>query len=322
LGDNFKRHFPVLAIASLNLNIMKISIVAILVITPLICFGQSTGFKFPEDKSVKEILRMEGVENAYPRWGTNGKIIFQSNRDGRWQIYTMNADGSEQVNLSKNNFNDNFVSTSADGKYIGFVSDRDGNEEIYVMTSDGKNQVRMTNHPSRDIHPYFSADGKTILFNSMRDGESNFEVYSIKIDGSGLTRLTSTTDNETCARLSPDGTKILYLAGLVAEGNDEVFVMDNKGKNLKNLTVSPQGEGWPVWSSDGAKVYYATMSGGTFCIFEMAADGSAKKQLTTVKSPFMDARPEISPDGKEMVFNRQVTERDGRNTIAIYMRSL
>ena len=32
----------------------------------------------------------------------NGKIVFASNRDGNWEIYVMNADGSNQVNLTNN----------------------------------------------------------------------------------------------------------------------------------------------------------------------------------------------------------------------------
>ena len=33
----------------------------------------------------------------------NGKIAFQSDRDGNFEIYVMNADGSGQMNLSNNN---------------------------------------------------------------------------------------------------------------------------------------------------------------------------------------------------------------------------
>ncbi|HYG03618.1 MAG TPA: DUF5050 domain-containing protein, partial [Chryseosolibacter sp.] len=278
--------------------------------------------KFPEDPSVKEIVRMPFIENAYPRWGDNNKIIFQTNRDGRWQIYSMNEDGSNQKNLSNDNYNNNFVSTSADGKLIGFVSDRDGNEEIYTMNADGTNVRRLTNSPGRDIHPYFTPDGKRIFFNSTRDDRSNFDVYTMNLDGTDVSRLTKTPDDETCARLSPDGKSMILLAGMSSIMNDEVQMLDANGTNTRNLTKSPAAEGWPTWSTDGKKVYYASNPEGTFRIYEMNADGNNRRQLTSVNAPFMDARPEISPDGKKMLFNRQVTERNGKNTIAIYIRRL
>src|SRR2546423_11257377 len=78
----------------------------------------------------------------------NGKIAFDSNRTGNDEIFVMNPDGSNQVNLSNNPANDNNPSWSPDGTKIAFVSNRDGNDEIYVMNADGSNQTRLTNNSS------------------------------------------------------------------------------------------------------------------------------------------------------------------------------
>jgi len=277
--------------------------------------------EFPKDPLSKEVVRMANVENAYPRWLGN-KILFQSNRDGRWQIYIMNADGSDQKNISNDRFNNNFVSCSAKGDLIAFVSDRDGDEEIYTMKPDGSAVKRLTNEAGRDIHPYITPDGKKILFNSARGNSANFEIYSINIDGTNLTRLTKSVDEKTCARLSPDGSRIVYLEGSVAARNDEIVVMDSHGQYARNVTNSAAAEGWPLWSPDGQRIYYCSDDSGTFCIYEMKYDGSEKKRITTVQFPFMDARPEISNDGKMLVFNRQVTNSNGSNTIAIYTRAV
>ncbi len=41
--------------------------------------------------------------NYWPSWSPDGKrIAFTSNRDGNYEIYLMNADGSEQRNLTRN----------------------------------------------------------------------------------------------------------------------------------------------------------------------------------------------------------------------------
>jgi len=76
---------------------------------------------------------------------TNGKIAFYSDRDGNEEIYVMDADGSNQTNLTNNAAADNVPRWSPDKSKIAFYSNRDDvNGEIYVMDADGSNQTRLT----------------------------------------------------------------------------------------------------------------------------------------------------------------------------------
>ena len=66
----------------------------------------------------------------------------------------MNSDGSNQKNLTRQNFVDDMLpSWSPDGSKIVFVSNRNGNFEIYVMNADGSNQTNLTNNSSTDSDP-------------------------------------------------------------------------------------------------------------------------------------------------------------------------
>ncbi|MEE8575969.1 MAG: DPP IV N-terminal domain-containing protein, partial [candidate division Zixibacteria bacterium] len=76
--------------------------------------------------------------------------------DGNYEIYVMNADGTEQTRLTNNTSSDGSPSWSPDGGKIAFASRRDGNWEIYVMNADGTEQTRLTNNNSSDGGPSWS----------------------------------------------------------------------------------------------------------------------------------------------------------------------
>ena len=130
--------------------------------------------------------------------GQIGRIAFQSTRvtrdnpEGDYEIYKMNADGSDIKQLTSNSTSDSAPSYSPNGKKITFVRSVGGSTdpyaEIYVMNSDGSNKTRLTNNQARDVYPVFSSGGKKVYFATDRGGNS--EIYKMNADGSNPTRLT------------------------------------------------------------------------------------------------------------------------------------
>ena len=122
-------------------------------------------------------------DDVHPRFSPRGrKILFESKRDGDWEIYVMDSrTGENVVQLINNEKVDKNAEWSPDGKKILFESKRDGNSEIYVMNADGTEQLNLTNNPASDSIPKWSPDGRKILFESKRDG--NREIYVMDADG-------------------------------------------------------------------------------------------------------------------------------------------
>ncbi len=75
--------------------------------------------------------------------GFQAKVAFMSGRDGNWEIYSVNVDGSALKRLTNNGAEDGLPTWSPDGKSIAFVSRRSGAWAIWVMNSDGTNQRRL-----------------------------------------------------------------------------------------------------------------------------------------------------------------------------------
>ncbi len=136
-----------------------------------------------------------------PQWSPDGTaVIFESKRDGNWELYRVDITGENLQRLTENDKTDRRAKWSAGG--ILFESQRDGNYEIYRMDPDGNNQVNLTNDPGSDNNPIWSPKGRRILFESRRDG--NREIYTMNADGGGLTNLSNNPDgDDTYARWNP-----------------------------------------------------------------------------------------------------------------------
>ena len=184
-----------------------------------------------------------------PRFSPDGiKIVFVTLQD----IYTMDLNGSNLNNLTKNESNDDrYPRFTPDGLKILFTSYREGNCNIYIMDADGSNQTKLTNNDSQlELFPQLSPDGTYIIYTSFTIKQShpyifeNYEINIMDINGSNLNKLTS--ENVNCdfsPQFSPDGSKVFYTSH--RDGNYEIYVMDVDGSNKTNLTNNYREDKFP-----------------------------------------------------------------------------
>ena len=93
-----------------------------------------------------------------PAWSPDRrKIAFTSGRDGNFEIYVMDADGTEPVRLTNHPLSDQFPRFSPDGSHIVFQRSVAGNQEIFLMDANGQNPTNLSNNGALDSVPDFSA---------------------------------------------------------------------------------------------------------------------------------------------------------------------
>ena len=261
-----------------------------------------------------------------PSWSPDGKrIAFMSDRDGhvnirdapQYEIYVMDADGGNQLNLTNDPNNDGSPSWSPDGKRIVFSSDRDNNRdhniEIYVMDADGGNQQRLTNNLTEDQHPSWSPDGKRIAFSARRDGhfENEFgityEIYVMDADGGNEQRLTENRNNDWNSSWSPDGKRIAFMSDRKGDVvNWDIYVMDADGGNPQNLTENRVYDSSPSWSPDGKRIAFFSFRDENTEIYVIDADGGNPQNLTN--NPHADDSPAwFSPPFSVSVLGKKFT---------------
>jgi len=192
------------------------------------------------------------------------RVVFTSNRDGQNEIYLMNADGTNPVNLTNNPADDQQPAWSVDGEWIAFSSNRNGNYEIYIQRVNGTEIINLTNNPGNDTQPNwvrsttFDPLDESIVFTSDRDG--NQEVYRMKTDGTEPTNLTNNPAIDQLAKGSPDGALVVFTTS--RDGNQEIYTMRIDGAGPTNQTNSPSNDFGACWSPNQAWVAFTSDRNG------------------------------------------------------------
>ncbi len=245
------------------------------------------------------------------------RIVFASNYDGNWfgnwDIYSMDVDGDNLVQLTDHPASEQAPACSPDGKRIAFRSERDLTPDLYVMDSDGDNVIRLTRDNFGEDRPSWSPDGTRIAFASFRFHVGNVEIYAMDPDGSNVTRLAKHKFHDVRPSWSPDGRKIAFASYRTGGFNDpfHIFVMNADGTGRRNLTRDTilTRSTCPTWSPDGRKVAFHSQrffrDGSRYHIYAITAEGENLEQLTEEGS---NRFPAYSPDGTRIAF---ASTRDG-----------
>jgi len=190
-----------------------------------------------------------------PDWSLDGRLVFQSNRDGNWELYSMSADGGGGLRrLTDNDVAEGEPRWSPDGKLIAFVRDGD----LHVMTASGGG-ARKT---AEDTHwPVWSPEGK--LSSELDLGRypewsprGDVLAYECLIDDhwhiclrdrhtASSRALTGGETNDFAPAWSPDGRRIAFISD--RHGNDQLYVMRADGTGIVRLTSGQADKDTPAW---------------------------------------------------------------------------
>lgn len=143
-------------------------------------------------------LRQLTHDNSFnwtPRWSPDGRrLLFETTRNelpgggeggGQRDIYVMDADGNNLVNLTPNSYG-HHASWSPDGKQIAYMN----NGSIFIMNSDGSSKKDVSHGKVRDSEPAWSPDGQWIAFTRTPKNSRTMDIWIMKSDGTGQRQIT------------------------------------------------------------------------------------------------------------------------------------
>ncbi|MCL4472413.1 MAG: hypothetical protein M1455_00525 [Actinobacteria bacterium] len=262
------------------------------------------------------------------------------------EIFVMNADGTNRVNVNSSARLDHEPSWSPGGSMIAFKGEASEGGDIWVMNADGSGQTNLTDGvPFGSKSGYgkpiaWSPQGDRIAFSNEGNWwEGGSRIYVMNADGSGLTLLAGAlSGNNFGPAWSPNGSKILF-TNRPDCCSEDIYVMNANGSGLTNLTDNPAADATggedkdPAWSPDGSKIVFTSnrddFYGGD--IYVMNADGSNPINLTPGLTSGYDGEPAWSPDGTSIAFsscpdwgdcNLYVMDANGSNRVNLTNSSL
>ena len=230
------------------------------------------------------------------------KIVFLSNREApkrQFDIFSMNFDGSGQLNLTQNVDGIRSISNpriSPDGKEIVFIVFETGRKLLQKMNIDGSNQKTLTEIKIDVPDPRFSPDGTRIIY--VDKIQQHRQIFIMDRDGGNRTNISNRQNDEFEARFAPDGSRIVYVTK--HSNKHSICVMNIDGSNKTELTEKTTDDRYPQFSPDGSKIVFSSSRDGDYDIYLMKKSGRSIKKI--FDSPSSETEPLFSPDGRNIIF--------------------
>lgn len=204
------------------------------------------------------------------------EVYFTSYMNGDPQLFKVNTDNLQIVQVAKFSGIIAAPAVSPDGNKIACVLSKDGNSEIYVLDLTGRIIKRLTRHSAIDTAPTWSPDGRMIAFSSDRTGSP--QVYLMDSDGLNVRRLTFQGSYNDSPVWSSRADRITFVSR-TKYGRFDLASIDTSGYDYRILTEVGQNEN-PHFSPDGKHMIFSSTRLGLREVFTMDITGRNQRRLT------------------------------------------
>lgn len=239
--------------------------------------------------------------DRYGKYSLSGEhILFESDRDGDWEIYRMHADGSNLEKLTDNTNTDRRPCWHPTENKILFESDRSGEMELYELNlANGFTRGIEINLEGTPVFANYSPEGKKLIF-SLQTQENASMIYSYDTEHRLFEKLVDFGFRSFYPSFVQENQVLFFSRHQTANEDDEIYLLDLITKEMSRLTTDPKHNFCPVISDDGDWLAYArSMEGSRPEIFLMDLKTREVMQLTF--NDLGETLPDWHPSGKKLL---------------------
>lgn len=192
-----------------------------------------------DGSSLTKITSTPNAKNASASWfPDNRQVAFVSNRTGRWQVYTMNDDGSNQRQIISSEQDSINVAVSPNGAQLAFLCGR----EICLANPDGSNVRALLQNGLPKDHLAWSPDSSLIAFTQASPGSSKTSIYVLDMQGNNR----QVVANGGWPSWSSDGTRLAFSSDM--EGTANLYAYNLSTGQISKLTTTNAADVTPIWT--------------------------------------------------------------------------
>ena len=239
-----------------------------------------------------------------------GKLLYSSRTKGLGDLWIMDADDRNHIELTNNAGGNYSPVSSPDGRFIFFTSSRGKTYSIYRSLADGTGAYKLTNDNEEEAAAACSRDGKVVVFQNYLQGSQPLK----KVSSEGGTPVLLNDRWNGSPAISPDGKFVaVWHAELYADQWKLALIPLNTGGKPVRTFSAPFSAIFPTgpirWTADGRGLLYIVTVDGVSNIWRQPMDGGKPVPVTQFQNDLIFSF-DISPDGKTLVCERGTTAQD------------
>jgi dipeptidyl aminopeptidase/acylaminoacyl peptidase len=271
-----------------------------------------------ERLSIEKLFMTRSI--AGTAWSPDGATLaFISNMSGRYNLWTVPAQGGWPVQLTISDQRQYQPAWSPDGKWIVYQSDRDGDEQwdLFLVSPRNGKVINLTDTPEiAEEGAVWSPDSRRLAYMVKPKTSSTYEIDVYDTAYRKVLHLTTGTarDQFNVSPLwSPDGKSIAYTR-MNAKGTDaSVWVADVETGKSRNLTPHAEEHLYSAssWSPDGKRLLISSNAANGYENVALLEVATGKIDWLTRESWEMQPG-HFSPDGRHVTWEANV---DGNTDI-------
>ena len=239
----------------------------------------------------------------------SGQLVFASNREGGYAIYTIQTDGRGLTRLISSSGPARQPAQRVDGALAWVAKGASGQGFLRYVAEVADTAEIADLFVGQD--PAWAPDGTRLAY-AATVSEVTQVFTADAITSTQVTREEAYAGQPTWA---PDGARLAYVAE--RDRNWDIWAADLKGGDPQRLTDDPGRDWAPAWSPDGSQIAFVSSRGGSHQIYVMKADGTGVRLLTELTQGAES--PCWSPDGHWLAFVAFTGDGTGVNARELYL---